>query len=182
MNENLRDSEVVAKPTTKRTTSKPKRMVSDVMLNERVAIDNLYNWSIGFRASESERDILISPGVKNFKQLTVAEVDAQVKLGNVVFCGIDNYGSHAAFRITDPVIREYVFGEDIDPIQLTEERVKKLFALNDKKSFEKSLKELVVTDSEKRMIMIISERIGIEDVESFKLAAIEKISGMKFDL
>ena len=182
MEENTKKEEVVVDKTTKRTASKPKRTVSDVSLNERVAIDNLYGWSIGFRASESERDILIAPYVKNFKQLTVAEVDSQVKLGNVVFCGQDGYGSHAAFRILDPVIREYVFGEDVDPIQLTEERVRELFNIDDKKTFEKKLSELVVTDSEKRMIVVLAEKIGIEDVVSFKLAAIEKISGIKFDL
>lgn len=161
--------------------AKPKRTIDDVSLNERVAIDNLYGWTIGFRASESERDILIAPYVKNFKQLTVAEVDAQVKLGNIAFCGTDSYGSHAAFRIIDPVIREYIFGEDINPVQLTEEKVKELFAIDNKKSFEKALADLVVTDSEKKMIVILAEKIGIDDVVSFKLSAIEKLSGIKFD-
>lgn len=182
MEDNTKKDETVVTKTTKRTASKPKRTIDDVSLNERVAFDNLYGWSLGFRASESERDILIAPYVKNFKQLTVAEVDAQVKLGNVAFCGQDSYGSHAPLRILDPVIREYVFGEDINPIQLTEERVKELFAIDNKKEFEKKLSELVVTDSEKRMIVILAEKIGIEDVVSFKLAAIEKISGIKFDL
>ncbi len=182
MEDTTKKDETVVTKTTKRTTSKPKRTIDDVSLNERVAFDNLYGWSLGFRASESERDILIAPYVKNFKQLTVAEVDAQVKLGNVAFCGQDGYGSHAPLRILDPVIREYVFGEDINPIQLTEEKVKELFAIDNKKEFEKKLSELVVTDSEKRMIVILAEKIGIEDVVSFKLAAIEKVSGIKFDL
>lgn len=181
MSVTLNDNEVATKQATKRTTSKPKRTIEDVSLNERVAIDNLYGWKIGFRASESERDITIAPYVKNFKQLTVAEVDAQVKLGNLVFCGIDGYGSHAPIRIVDPVIREYVFGEDINPIQLTEEKVKALLKIDDKKTFDKTLSELVVTKSERRMIVILAEKVGIEDVVSSKLAAIEKISGVKFD-
>lgn len=157
------------------------RSVDMVSVSERVAIDNLCDWDVSFVSEETGKDILIAGGVRDFKRLTVAEVDAQVKTGNVAFCGIDDLGSHAMFRIVDPIIREYVFGEDISPVQLTEDAVKELLDTPDRKSFEKLLSDLVVTNSEKRMIVRLCEKIGVDNVPSFKLAAIEKISGIKFD-
>lgn len=172
---------VKAKRTTQTVQKKSVRSIENVSVSERVAIDNLCDWDIGFVSEETGKDIQIAGGVKDFKRLTVAEVDAQVKTGNIAFCGIDDLGSHAPFRIIDPVIREYVFGEDISPVQLTEEAVKKLLDTPDRKDFEKLLSGLVVTNSEKRMIVRICEKIGVDDVPSFKIAAIEKISGIKFD-
>lgn len=172
----------VKSPKTRNTTSKkPKRSVDNVSVSERVAIDNLCDWDVNFVSEETGKDILIAGGVKDFKRLTVAEVDAQVKTGNIAFCGVDDLGSHAIFRIIDPVIREYVFGEDISPVQLTEEAVRKLLDTPDRKEFAKLLSDLVVTNSEKRMIVRLCEKIGVDDVPSFKIAAIEKISGIKFD-
>ena len=37
------------------------------------------------------------------------------------------------------------------------------------------------TDSEKKMIISVAKEIGIDNVEAYKISAIEKISGYKFD-
>lgn len=182
--DNTTENKTVEEKTTKAKkviVKKPTRSIDDVSPNERVAIDNLCDWDVSFVSEETGKDILIAGSVKDFKRLTVAEVDAQVKIGNIAFCGVDDCGSHAMFRIKDPVIREYVFGEDISPTQLTEQSIKDLLNIENKKEFEKVLSDLVVTKSEKRMIVRICERIGIDDVPSFKLSAIEKISGIKFE-
>lgn len=181
--ENATESKIAdEKPKTKKTApKKPTRTVDDLSVSERVAIDNLYDWDISFVSEETGKDILIAGGVKNYKRLTLAEIDAQVKTGNIAFCGIDDLGSHAAFRIIDPLIREYVFGEDISPIQLTEKAVRDLLNISGKKEFEEVLSSLVVTNSEKRMVVRTCEKIGIDDVPSYKIAAIEKISGIKFE-
>ena len=59
--------------------------------------------------------------------------------------------------------------------------MRELLKISDKKKFKDALEDLVVTNSEKRMIVLVAERVGIEDVESFKIAAIEKMSGIDFD-
>lgn len=158
-----------------------KRSVSDLSLNERVPVDNLCDWGISFISEENGKDIIIPASVRNYKKLTLAEIDAQVKIGNIVFCGTDEYGSHAAIRITDPVVREFVFGEDISPIQTTEENIKELLDTENRNEFNNLLSSLVVTRAEKRMIVRLCEKIGVENVASYKIAAIEKISGIKFD-
>lgn len=176
-------SETKTTRTIKRSASKQvkPRTVDDVKLSDRVSIDNLCDWEIGFVSAETGKDITIAPGIKNFKGLTVAEVDSQVKLGNGAFCGVDNLGSHAAIRINDPIIREYVFQEETDPLQLTEETVRDLLSIQNKQKFNERLSELVVRRSEKRMIVRLVDRIGKDDVPSYQIAAIEKISGIKFD-
>lgn len=170
--------------TPKRATTSAKaekvKTIDDVKISDRVSIDNLFSWNICFQSSESNRGIIISPDVKDFKQLTVAEVDSQVKLHNVAFCGTDGFGAHAAFRIKDPLIREYVFGADTNPIQLTEDSVRDLLNTKNRNEFTRKLEELVVTRSEKKMIISVAKRIGVDDVESYKTAAIENISGSRF--
>lgn len=104
-------------------------------LSDRVSIDNLCGWTIGFVSEENGKSIQIDPNIKDYKRLTLAEIDSQVKVGNVAFCGVDGLGSHAAFKINDPLVREYVFGEDISPVQLTVDAVNDLFASKSKKEF-----------------------------------------------
>lgn len=157
------------------------KSVEDIKPSDRVSIDNLCDWDIYFSGIENNKDIVISGGVKNYRNLTVAEVDAQVKVGNFVFCGTDGSGTHASIRINDPLIREYVFQEQVDPIQLTEDNVKKVLDIDDKNEFKKALSELVVLKHEKRMINRIVERIGRDDMPSYKIVAIEKLSGIKFE-
>lgn len=184
----LAKSEETLNKTTKPKTTRSKakvRTVDDLSLSERVSIDNLCDWSVGFMSEENGKPILIDAHIKDYKRLTLAEVDSQVKIGNVAFCGTDGYGSHAAFKINDPLVREYVFGEDISPIQLTEDAVKDLIASKNKKEFKDKLSSLVVTESEKKMIAIMCSNkdahpsINTEEAPSYMLAEIEAISGLE---
>lgn len=118
----IEKSENVVTKTTKAKTPRTKaktRTVDSLSLSDRVSIDNLCGWTIGFVSEENGKSIQIDPNIKDYKRLTLAEIDSQVKVGNVAFCGVDGLGSHAAFKINDPLVREYVFGEDISPVQLT---------------------------------------------------------------
>lgn len=178
---NITTVEKESTPRQKRTVQKQSKSIDDLKLSERVSIDNLSDWDVSFVSEDTGKDILIAGNVKNFKKLTLAEVDNQVKVGNIAFCGTDDLGSHAIFRINDPLVREYVFGEDVNPIQLTQDAIKSLLEISDKRKFNDVLSELVVTNSEKRMIVRMCEKIGVDDVASFKIAAIEKISGIKFE-
>ncbi len=186
----LEKSENIVEKTTKAKSTRSKaktRTVDELSLSDRVSIDNLCAWTVGFVSEENGKTILMSSNIKNYKRLTLAEVDSQVKIGNVAFCGTDGFGSHAAFRINDPLVREYVFGEDISPIQLTEERVNDLLASKNKKEFHDKLSALVVTESEKRMIAIICSdndlypSVNIDEVPTYMITEIEAISGLELN-
>ena len=179
----IEKSENVVTKTTKVKTPRVKtktRTVNDLSLSDRVSIDNLCAWT-----EENGKTILMGSNIKNYKRLTLAEVDSQVKIGNIAFCGVDGLGSHAAFRINDPLVREYVFGEDISPVQLTVDAVNDLLASKNKKEFHDKLSSLVVTESEKKMIAIMCSdkdlypSIDTNEAPSYMIAAIEAVSNIK---
>lgn len=191
------EKDVVVENITEKKTVKPKRAtakavkartVDDLKPSDRVEVRNLRAWELSFiprdgNAEQVTKGILIYPNQKTMYKLS--EVEDQVNNGNELFCGIDGLGGHASLQIVDPLVREYVFGEPTDPIQLTVDAVNELLALESKVAFDKRLSELVVTNSEKRMIAIMCSNDGLfpqvntEYVPSYKLAAIEKISGIK---
>lgn len=184
----IEKSENVVTKASKAKTSRSRakiRTVDDLSLSDRVSIDNLCAWTIGFVSEENGKPIQIDPNIKDYKRLTLAEVDSQVKVGNIAFCGVDGLGSHAAFRINDPLVRESVFGEDISPVQLTVDAVNDLFASKNKKEFYDKLSSLVVTESEKKMIAIMCSdkdlypSIDTNEVPSYMLASIEAVSNTK---
>lgn len=186
----IEKSENVVTKATKAKTPRAKtktRTVNDLSLSDRVSIDNLCAWTVGFVSEENGKTILMGSNIKNYKRLTLAEVDSQVKIGNIAFCGVDGLGSHAAFRINDPLVREYVFGEDISPVQLTVDAVNDLFASKSKKEFHDKLSSLVVTESEKKMIAIMCSdkdlypTVNTDEVPSYMLAEIEAVSGLDLD-
>jgi hypothetical protein len=158
--------------------------MSEIKLTDRVSIDNLVNWNLDFISSEANKDITIPAGVKGFKQLSVAEIDGQVKLGNRFFCGVDGFGNNAYIKINDDKVNAFIFGSDessTDVSLLTLENVKKLLSTSPKVAFEKELTRLIVTEAEKKMIVSLATEAGIEEVEGYKKTAIEKISGYKFN-
>lgn len=174
----------------KRSTTKAvkTRTIDDLKPSDRVEVRNLRAWELSFiprdgNAEQVTKGILINPNQKSMFKLS--EVEDQVNNGNELFCGIDGLGGHASLQIVDPLVREYVFGESTNPTQLTVDAVNELLALETKAAFDKRLSELVVTNSEKRMIAIMCTNDGLfpevntDYVPSYKLAAIEKISGIK---
>lgn len=191
------EKDVVVENITEKKTIKPKRAtakavktrtVDDLKPSDRVEVRNLRAWELSFiprdgNAEQVTKGILIYPNQKTMYKLS--EVEDQVNNGNELFCGIDGLGGHASLQIVDPLVREYVFGEPTNPTQLTVDAVNELLALESKAAFDKRLSELVVTNSEKRMIAIMCTNDGVfpeintDYVPSYKLAAIEKISDIK---
>lgn len=160
--------------------------MAQVKLTDRVSIDNLRSWNLDFRATEAERDITIPANVKGYKQLTVAEIDGQVKRGNLFFVGVDGIGNNADIKINDENVVKFVFGDGSDediPSEtlLTLDSMKELLKVTPKTAFEKELAKLVKTDAEKKTVVDIAKEAGIENVEGYKKTAIEKISGYKFE-
>lgn len=188
---------VVADPITEKKTARTRktttkavktRTVDDLKPADRVEVRNLRAWELSFiprdgNVEQVTKGIIINPSQKTMFKLS--EIEDQVNNGNELFCGVDGLGGHASLQIVDPLVREYVFGEPTNPIQLTSEAVNELLAIESKSLFNQRLSELVVTNSEKRMIAIMCTNhalypdVNIDDVPSYKLAAIERISGIK---
>ena len=166
------------------STSTVEKPMKKIQLTDRVFIENTRNWSVGFRAIESAKDVVIPASAKKYAQLNVAEVMAQIQVGNVMFCGTNGIGDNAYLKILDNDIRKYVFSldenDDYEPIILDEESVKDLLDIKNKEEFKQRLSELVVTEGDKKMIIAIAKKVGIDDVAGYKRTEIEKISGYSF--
>lgn len=153
-----------------------------IQTHDRVAIDNLMDWDLSFRGIESQKDFVIPKSAKDWKQLTVDEVDAQVKSGNHFFCGTDGFGANAHIHIRDKKVREYIFGDSVgEQVILDLETVKKLLNVSPQSEFENELEKTVVTDAQKKMIVPLCKTAGIELKEAYKKTLIEKWSGYKFE-
>lgn len=172
----------------KSSTKAVDRTIDDLKPSDRVEIRNLRAWELSFvprdgNIEQVTKGIIIKPASKNMFKLS--EIEDQVNNGNELFCGLDGLGAHASLQIVDPIVREYVFGELTNPVQLTEEAVIELLAIESKSAFNKRLSDLVVTNSEKRMIAVMCSNkklfpnINTDDVPSYKLTSIERISGIK---
>lgn len=77
----IEKSENVVTKTTKAKTPRTKaktRTVDNLSLSDRVSIDNLCGWTIGFVSEENGKSIQIDPNIKDYKRLTLAEIDSQV--------------------------------------------------------------------------------------------------------
>lgn len=160
--------------------------MAQVKLTDRVSIDNLRNWDLGFRATEAEKDVTIPGSVKSYKKLTVAEIDGQVKMGNLFFVGTDGFGNNADIKINDDSVIKYVFGDGDDDGKpsttlLTLDALKNVLAMTPKQKFEDAISKLVVTEAEKKTVVDLAVEAGIENVEGYKKTFIEKISGYKFE-
>lgn len=160
---------------------KPKKGIS---YTDRVVLTNTRSWNLNFKSTETDKDIVIPAGAEHWSKLTVAEVEGQIQTGNFFFVGADGDGNNAYIEIEDESVRNFVFhfdeNENNDRIILNINSVKNLLAIDDKAEFESTLEKLVVTDGDKRMIIPIALKVGIDNVESYKVSAIEKISGYKF--
>lgn len=161
---------------------KTKREIKDT---DRVIISNNRNWNLDFVSSDiNGRDITIPAGVKHWKQLTVAEVEGQIQLGNTFFVGADGKGNNAAIEIEDKEIRDYLFhlegNEGDDMIVLNVDSVRELLAIENKSEYERRLNELIVSKSDKKMIIPLALEAGIDDAASYKISMIEKLCGYKF--
>lgn len=155
--------------------------------NERVAIDNLTGSMLTFRAIESQYDVLIDPHERGNKRLTVSEVQSQISAGNKFFVGTDGKGSHAYLKIVDDGVRAYLFGASSDEDSKGEkqnvldmEHVRALLAIKGRDAFMKALNDAVQTQAEKLVLMDLCDEVGVGDLPSYKVNAIEAITGRTF--
>lgn len=162
-------------------SARPKKEIS---YTDRVVLTNTRSWNLNFKSTETDKDIVIPAGAEHWSKLTVAEVEGQIQTGNFFFVGADGDGNNAYVEIEDEAVRNFVFhfdeNENNDRIILNVNSVKKLLAIDDKTEFKSFLEKLVVTEGDKRMIIPMALKVGIDDVQSYKVSAIEEISGYKF--
>lgn len=162
-------------------SARPKKEIS---YTDRVVLTNTRSWNLNFKSTETDKDIVIPARAEHWSKLTVAEVEGQIQTGNFFFAGADGDGNNAYIKIEDDDVRNFVFHfdeyENGERIILDLESVKKLLAISNRDEFESELEKLVVTDGDKRMIIPMALKAGIDNVESYKVSAIEKISGYKF--
>ncbi len=156
----------------------------EIALTDRVPITNLNNWELNFISTETEKDIVIPARANKIRKLTVAEIDGQVQSGNIYFVGVDGMGNNACIKIEDEDVFRYVFRlDDDEPVNvriLDLDSVKNLLNITDKREYERELESLVVTNSDKKMIVSLVQQAGIENVEGYKKTAIENLIGYKF--
>lgn len=156
----------------------------EISYTDRVILTNTRSWNLNFKSTETDKDIVIPAGAEHWSKLSVAEVEGQIQTGNFFFVGADGDGNNAYIEIEDECVRNFVFhfdkNENNDRVILNLESVKNLLAIDDRTEFESVLKKLVVTDGDKRMIIPMALKAGIDNVQSYKVSAIEEISGYKF--
>ena len=174
----------ILKTTEKVEKKAVKKSVSDVKLTDRVPISNLKNWNLYFKSVENNKDITIPANANKWSRLTVAEIDGQVQNGNVMFVGKDGNGNNACIRIDDEAVYRYVFRlSDDDEISLKLldlESIKKLIEIKDRQEYKNELNNLVVTNSDKKMISLLAISAGIENQEGYKKDLIEELIGFRF--
>ena len=97
-----------------------------------------------------------------------------------MFLGTDDRGSHATLYIEDKPTREEVDfdneSEGIIQSVLTDESVKKLFAIKNKREFDNTLHSLVVTRAEKYTIIELIKKNKFNDFE--KIRTVESYTGI----
>lgn len=147
---------------------------------DRVEIVNLYAWDCGFRDADNKEGHVgyIMPGGQSNTKLTIEEVYAQVReVQNPFFCGQDGMGAHATLRIVDPVIRAYVFDVDkSEPLQLTQENIKKLLEMDSQAQFMDFMNELIVNQNEARQIAYLVENnlLNLDETAGWKKIVIKQ--------
>ena len=151
-------------------------------ITDKVLIDNLCAWPVYFRRSNGMGDIRIPANVKGYAVLDVAEVQAQIQLGNMLFVGSGsaNNGDHARLFISNEKQRKALLGfEDggtSDAMVLNVDSVRELLAIRGKEAFQKRLEALVTTSAEKRMVAKFAKEAGGDDVAAWKMEAINAVA------
>lgn len=160
---------------TKRTKSA--EVEDELNLDARVTVKNLADWTVTFtRLHDGVGDVLIAANGE--QRLSRNEIQAQINNGNRLFSGTDGNGSHASIYIADEDTRKWLgFESDGKPqVILTDEIVKKLFALSDSK-FKSALPETIQTRAEKKGLVEAIRRLNINDYR--KIVIVSEYTGYK---
>lgn len=155
--------------------------MSELNLEEKIILKNLANWTVGFSRKDSGFAGDISIPKNGTVRLSRGEVIMQSQYGNRLINGIDGRGSHATVYIDDKATRVELEFESEDGKRqqdiLTEDKVKKMFELKTFSTFEKHMKENIVTRAEKYSLIKIVKKLKLNDFD--KIRYIEEYTGFK---
>lgn len=150
-------------------------------MEEKILLKNIAGWDVGFSKKDGTFIGDITIPANGSIRLTRSEVIAQSQYGNKLINGIDNIGSHATVYIDDKDTRvELDFeSEDGKLTQnfLSEDKVKKMFELKTLSTFEKHLKDNVVTRAEKYAFIKMIKKFKFNDFDKIRLS--EQHTGFK---
>ena len=150
-------------------------------LKEKASVRNLAPWVVSFRRKFTTGDVVIPP--KGRVTLTTEEIMAQVYDKNKLFVGTDGYGAHARIYIEDKDVRIAADFETEDGSRkqkvLFKEGVQEIFDLKTLASFKKNIKDKVVSDAEKYLLVDMVKELKLNDYAKIKF--IEEFTGYKLD-
>ena len=141
-----------------------------INLDEKVTVVNLATWNVGFPNLVGRGDTSFPPSAK--VRMIRDEIVNQVSAGNKLLGGFDSYGSHATLFIDDEDTRKYLEFDSEDGKRtqniISKDKISKWFELKTQASFEKNIKENVVTRAEKQFLL--------KSIKELKLDSYEKIA------
>lgn len=141
--------------------------MSEINLDEKVTVINLAPWNVGFPNMINRGDTCFSPYAK--LRIKRDELVDQISSGNKLLAGLDSYGSHATLYIDDAETRKYLEFDSEDEKRtqnvISDEKIKKWFELKTQVSFEKNIKENVITRAEKSYLLDAIKRLKLDSYE-----------------
>lgn len=153
---------------------------TQVKLDERVVVRSIAPWVTGAKRILTVGDIQIQPN--GFTSITREEIIAQGQSGNRLLTGINGDGNHATWYIDDEYTRKELDFDTATSAQnvVSNDIVKKAFAIKTDKAFEKFITENFVTRAEKAFLLSASKSLKIIDSTPYpRIAFCEQYAGIK---
>lgn len=160
-------------------------MAKNFKPTDKITVKNLYPWDTGFQVfndkTDRDSDCTIKGG-ELYKRLTYEQVENEIFKGNKAFVGIDGHGNHAPLMIVDDDACLALLAVTERPKQLSEDVLKQLFSIGDRKEFNKMLADYVVDKQEKKYTgYYFMNNVNQDDISSFLVGDLERHLGIKFN-
>lgn len=147
--------------------------MENLNMDEKVSVLNIAPWNVGFPNISSVGGTSFAPNAR--VRMRREEIISQVNSGNKLLAGLDEFGSHATLYIEDEGTRRYLEFDSEDGKRtqnvISKDKVAKWFELKTQKTFEKNIKENVITRAEKQFLL--------KTIKDLKLDSYEKIEFCK---
>lgn len=142
---------------------KTANVTEEIRLDKKVTVRSIAPWTTGTARKTSVGDVTI-PAMGSVL-LSREEIIAQGQNSNTLLTGIDSVGSHATWYIEDEYTRNELSFDTDDKKQefLTQDKIKKVFELKTKKSFEENIQKIAVTRAEKFYLLHVIKDLKLND-------------------
>ena len=149
-------------------------------MNATIPVRNLTSFPVGFIRMNGQGEVNFPPNTTILVER--AEVISQVQSRSIKFCGENNDYSHPMLYIEDKETREYVGFDTKEAEQsvISIDKIKEALSIKNKAQFEKAIKTLVVTLSEKKLLIETMEKMKVNDYGKIKF--VEKYTGIPLKL